>query len=123
MVSKSDLVNDILNDMRDSIDRDTENRLKIVLTVRLSNLDLVESRQLPSTDVKDNDWIIKRFQVDHAAKGVKKSSIDQYVYAIRKFFDTTHLCYADVTGQAITDYLAIKQYTKNSKGGLYANRR
>lgn len=108
-MKKNDIINDVVFEMLEDIGRDNADKLKAVLLTRLHNIDLVETETLPSVDVYDNTKILERFAIDMIAKGLKKSTIEQYLWIVKKFLNTTGLSYRYVTGQDITDYLAIRQ--------------
>jgi len=82
----------------------------------MQGYEIHEVNTLPSTEVVDNDYILKRFTVDMLAKGVKESSIKAYMNIIRPFMDYTGISFTDVTAQHITDYLAVKKVAKNVHG-------
>ena len=78
-MTKNDLINEIVMEMGAEMDRDTVERLKVVLIVKLHDFELVAAETRPSTEVKDNDWILKRFLIDMMAANLEKSTIKQYV--------------------------------------------
>lgn len=110
MTSKSDLINDVVYDMQDILDESGIDKLRLVLMYRLKGYSIVENETLPSTEVKDNQWILERYTIDLAAMGRSQKTIKQYIYIIKKFFDDTNLSYTAMTGQDVMDYLAIRQY-------------
>ena len=69
-------------------------------------------------EVKDNDFIFKRFAVDMLAKGLKKRTIMAYMDYVRPFFAYTGLNYRNVTAQTIIDYMAYRTVTPNRKGKM-----
>lgn len=108
--SKNDFINDIIYEMNSSLDPAALERLRVVLTVKMIHYDIIPSKQLPSNEVKSNEWIIKRFMIDKASSGLEKSTIAQYARAAANFLNYTRLNYNDVTSQDVIDYLALKQY-------------
>lgn len=117
MVTKSDVINDVLVEMRGVLTENTLEHLQIVMTVKLSGYDLVSSETLPSTEVRDNNWILQRYSIDLMASGKEESTIKQYLLILKKFFEFTNLTYDRVTGQDVTDYLAIMQFQKKISHG------
>ena len=107
---KDDVINNIIADMQPALDQAQTEQLKVVLLVKLHNYDIVESVYLPSTEVRDNDWILKRFAIDYLAMGRKESTIKQYSDSIRMLLRETGKTYDTITAQDIIDYLAIRQY-------------
>lgn len=109
-INKNDIINEVITRMGNTLDKDEREQLKTVLLVTLKDYNLIANETLPSVAVKDNQWLMERFMIDMIAAGLEESTIRQYVYIVRKFFDYTGLNYCDVTGQHVTDYLAIRQY-------------
>lgn len=107
---KDDVINNIIAEMQPVLDQAQTEQLKVVLLVKLHNYDIVESVYLPSTEVRDNDWILKRFAIDYLAMGRKESTIKQYSDSIRMLLRETGKTYDTITAQDIIDYLAIRQY-------------
>lgn len=110
MTKKNDIINEVVCGMQEELNREGQEKLKVLLLVKLHNFELVSSETLPSVEVKDNEWILKRYSIDLMAAGREKSTIKQYLIVVRKFFSETGLNYTNTTGQDITDYLAIKQF-------------
>jgi site-specific recombinase XerD len=109
-MTKNDLINDIVVSMSEYLDKLGMMQLTNVLIVKLHDLELVKSETLPSTEVFDNEWIMKRFSIDLMASGREESTIKQYLTIVSKFLNDINKTYSAVTGQDITDYLAIRQY-------------
>ncbi|WP_368200632.1 tyrosine-type recombinase/integrase [Agathobacter rectalis] len=109
-MTKNDLINNVVYDMQGELDESGQDKLKMILTYRLKGWNIVEDETLPSTEVKDNDWIIQRYIIDLAAMGRSKQTITQYAYIVRKFFNDTGLNYTTMTGQDVMDYLALRMY-------------
>lgn len=109
-MTKNDVINEVVMEMSGELGRESIDKLKVTLAVKLHNFELVASETRPSVEIKDNDWILKRFLIDMMAMNLEKSTIKQYVGMVKKFFLDTGLTYADATGQDIMDYLAIRQY-------------
>lgn len=90
--------------------------VKATFIIKMQGYDIHEVNTLPSTEVKSNEFILKRFTVDKLAMGLKESSIKAYMNVLRPFFDYTKLNFMEVTSQHIIDYLAIKKVSPNANG-------
>lgn len=113
-----EIINDIIVSLVMSLTSEQLEIVKSTFIVKMQGYDIHEVCTLPSTEVINNDYILKRFTVDHLAKGLKTSTIKAYMDHIRPFFEFTGLNYRDVTAQTITDYIAYKTVTPNSKGRM-----
>ena len=90
--------------------------VKAVFMMKMQGYEIHELCTLSSTEVKDNEFIMKRFTVDMLAKGLKQSSIRNYMNIIKPFLDITGKNYMDVSSQDIIDYLAIRKIKPNING-------
>ncbi len=115
-MTKNDLINDVVAELSASMDKEQIERVKVTMIVKFTGYEVTEIQTLPSVTVFDNNYIFKRFTVDCLAKGNKPSTVKTYMNMLKPFFDNTGLNYLNVTAQDITDYIALKQYTKNGKG-------
>lgn len=109
-MTKNELINHVIFDMQDVLNEEGTDKLKLILTFRLKGLKMVEDETLPSTEIKDNEWILKRYVVDLVAMGRSERTIQQYIYTLKKFFDDTGLNYSSMTGQDVMDYLALRMH-------------
>ncbi|MCI7492014.1 MAG: tyrosine-type recombinase/integrase [Lachnobacterium sp.] len=109
-MTKTDFINNIVYSMAEYLTTDGIEYLKTVIRVNLVDVELAAAETLPSTEVYDNEYILKRYIIDLTAKGRKRSTINQYVTILKKFFRETGLNYYTCTGQQVMDYLAIMQY-------------
>lgn len=109
-MTKNDVINDVVYAMSGELSKEQLDRLKITMLVKMQDCEVTEMRMLPVVSQHDNDWILKRFMIDSLSAGKKESSIKQYASAVRKLFADTGKHYTQITGQDITDYLALKQY-------------
>ena len=119
-MEKSDIINNIIFKMQPSLAAQQIDELKVVLLVTLHDYDIVKSVMLPSTEVKDNEWLIKRFTWDYTAMGRKRSTIKQYVETVRRLFEETGKTYDTIAAQDIIDYVAIRQYRDHIKNNYKA---
>lgn len=109
-MTKTEFINDVIYGMTGYLTQDGIDRLKTVITVNLVNINLTAAETLPSTEVYDNEWILKRYIIDMTAIGRKQSTIEQYIIILKKFFSETGLNYISCTGQDVMDYIALKIY-------------
>lgn len=104
-MTKTEFLNDLIYDMAGYLDTSGVDRLKNAVAYRLKGFQLTSDETLPATDVRDNEWILGRYNVDLIAVGRKEKTIEMYLYTLKKFFDETGLHYAVMTGQDIMDYI------------------
>lgn len=114
-MTKTDFINNIAYSMAEYLTTEGIEHLKTIIRVNLVDVELTAAETLPSTEVYDNEYILKRYIIDLTAKGRKRSTINQYVTILKKFFRETGLNYYTCTGQQVMDYLAIMQYKGNIK--------
>ena len=88
---KNELINDVTAGLVTILNGDQIDLVKATFIIKMQGYDIHEVNTLPSTEVRDNDFILKRFTVDMLARGVKESSIKAYLNIIRPFFDYTSL--------------------------------
>lgn len=115
-MTKNDIINEVVSSLVFSLDKDQLELVKSTFIVKMHGYEIHELCTLPSTEVRDNDFIFKRFTVDMLAKGLKQSSIKNYMDLIRPFFDFTGKNYRDISSQDIIDYLAIRKVKQNANG-------
>ena len=102
-MNKNDIINEVVSSLVFSLNKDQLELVKSTFIVKMQGYEIHELCTLPSTEVRDNDFIFKRFTVDMLAKGLKQSSIKNYMDHIRPFFDMTGKNYRDITSQDIID--------------------
>lgn len=117
-MTKNEIINNIVSSLVMTLTVDQLEIVKSMFIVKMQGYEIHELCTLPSVEVKDNEFIIKRFTVDMLAKGLKQNTIKSYLQYLKPFFDYTGLNYQAVTSQDIIDYLAIKRVSKNKKGQL-----
>lgn len=116
-MTKTELINDIAYEMAGYLTPEGIDHLKTVITVKLIDIQLEAAETLPSTEVYDNEWIMKRYIIDLTAIGRKKGTIELYLTIMKRFFRDTGLNYYTCTGQQVMDYIALRIYRdKISKG-------
>ena len=115
-MTKNDLINDVIAGISINMNQEQVDMVKAIFIVKMQGYEIHEVNTLPSTEVVDNDYILKRFTIDMLAKGLKESSIKAYLNIIRPFMDYIGIDITDVTAQHVTDYLAVKKVSKNIHG-------
>lgn len=122
-MNKTDMINDVVYEMSSDLTREQLDRLKITMLVKMQNYEITEFTTLPSVVAYDNEWLLRRYMIDQMATGLKEQSIRGYMAAVKALFEETRKNYTEITGQDITDYLAIKQFRDkisiNYKSTLY----
>lgn len=109
-MTKTDIINSVVAEMTPDLEWEQIEKLKYILLVKLHNYEVVENVYLPSTEVKDNTWILQRFAIDYMAMGRTESTIKQYMDIVKRLFKDTGRTYDTINAQDIIDYLAIRQY-------------
>lgn len=117
-MTKNDIINDVVCSLTLSLNQDQLDLVKSVFIVKMQGYEIHELCTLPSTEVRDNEWLYKRFAIDMVAKNLKTSTIKAYMDHIRPFFEYTNLNYMAVTSQNIIDYIAIRKVTPNKYGKI-----
>ena len=109
-MDKNMLINDIVYEMSPNLTKEQIDRLKITMLVKLQDCEVSEIQYLPTIWTQDNGWIINRFRIDSTAKGIAQSTLNQYIIAVNNLFKEIGKHYREITGQDVTDYLAVRQY-------------
>ena len=117
-MTKNDIINDVVSSLVFTLDKDKLELVKSTFIVKMQGYEIHEICTLPSTEVHDNEFIFKRFMIDMLAKGLKQSSIVNYMNLIKPFFDTVGKNYSDVSSQDITDYIAIRKVKPGANGKM-----
>lgn len=115
-MTKNDIINEVVSSLVFSLDKDQLELVKSTFIVKMQGYEIHEVCTLPSVEVKDNDFIFKRFAVDMIAKGLKESTIKNYMNIINPFFDYNGKNYRDISSQDIIDYIAIRKIKPNAVG-------
>lgn len=117
-MTKNEIINDVVSSLVMVLTKDQLEIVKSTFIVKMQGYDIHEVCTLPSVEVIDNEFILKRFAIDMIAKGLKQKTITSYLCYIKPFLNGTGLNFRSVTPQDIIDYMAVKRVTKNSKGKL-----
>ena len=122
-MTKNDIINEVVWEMSKELTKEQQDRLKITFLVKMHDYELTEMTMLPAVEVHDNEWLLKRYVIDSLAADRKESTVKAYVGAVKELFRETGKHYSQITGQDITDFLAIKQHrdkvSQNYKATLY----
>ena len=102
-MTKNEIINDIISSLVMTLTKDQLEIVKSTFIVKMQGYDIHEVCTLPSVEVKDNDFILKRFTIDMLAKGLKESTIKSYMFYIKPFFDYTGMNYREATAQTIIE--------------------
>ena len=97
----------ILADMI-KLPKETRERLELSLTFHLKDYDLIPHETLPAVNTYDNEKVMEHFATERLASNLEPSSIKNYLYLIRNFFDRTNLLWSNVTGEDVAAYLATR---------------
>lgn len=117
-MTKNDIINDVVSSLVFTLDKDKLELVKSTFIVKMQGYEIHEICTLPSTEVHDNEFIFKRFMIDMLAKGLKQSSIVNYMNLIKPFFDTVGKNYSEISSQDVTDYIAIRKIKPGSNGKM-----
>ena len=117
-MTKNDIINDVVSSLVFSLDKDKLELVKSTFIVKMQGYEIHEICTLPSTEVHDNEFIFKRFMIDMLAKGLKQSSIVNYMNLIKPFFDMVGKNYSEISSQDITDYIAIRKVKPGANGKM-----
>ena len=81
-MTKNEMINDVISSLVYNLDTEHLELVKSTFIVKMQGYDIHEVCTLPTAEVRDNDFIFKRFAVDMLAKGLKQSSIKNYMNII-----------------------------------------
>ena len=70
-MTKNDLINEVAAGLIMSLDNEQVDIVKAIFIVKMQGYEIHEINTLPSTETRDNDFILKRFYIDMLANGVK----------------------------------------------------
>lgn len=84
-MTKNDLINDVVASLVMTLSQEQVDIVKAIFIVKMQGYEIHEVNTLPSVEVADNNYILKRFTVDMLAKGLKESSIKAYLDIIKPF--------------------------------------
>lgn len=86
-LSKEHMINQIITNVGDSLTKDQLHSLMISLTKTLEDVDFVSQKQSVSTDVINNEYLIKNYFVAKKMSGKQDSTLKCYAYSINRFME------------------------------------
>ena len=69
-MTKNDLINDVAAGLMMTLSQEQVDIVKALFIVKMQGYEIHEVNTLPSVEVADNDFILKRFSIDMLAKSV-----------------------------------------------------
>lgn len=121
---KDRVINDILLGVSSKLDQKQLQHLRNVLNIVLADVDISESRDLPSTDVQNNLKLVRLFVACKRIDGLSKNSEMAYLRTIRSFMDfSENIPLTDVSVNTIRAYLYKLEIKGNKKTTCDNNRR
>lgn len=118
MVEKEKLKNDVLVAMTVYIDACMLRVLEAVLIEKLQDVDIVKATNLPTTEMSDNEYIIKLFLATKAPK-LSAKTVEQYMYSLRGLVQTVHKSLLHMTDMDIEYFL--QEYAKKGNSNVSIN--
>ena len=72
-MTKAELINDVVYEMSGYLTSEGIDHLKTVITFKLVNINLTATETLPSTEIFDNEYIMKRYIIEDVYKRQRKT--------------------------------------------------
>ena len=118
MKNKQDVINQIITDaLSYGLSQEQLERLKSSLFYNLKDFSLTANETLPDVSTLSNDSVIMKFAIDKTAEGCKPSTIKEYMFVIKKFFDYMNLNWHSVSSDDVNTYLATRRYRDKCSPG------
>lgn len=92
-----------------------------IMSCCFQEFDVIQKKDLPSTEIINNDYILRHYYATKKMEGLSIKSIRTYKYHLDKFFDFTHASITDVDTNTVRYYLAdlenktSKSYTDDAR--------
>lgn len=112
-MDKMTYINDVIAAVTNIVPKESLDFMKSVMIAKLSGVSLVKEETALSTEVYDNDWIIRRYEIDLIATEHSPRTVEAYKYTLKKFFRVTGLNYQYVKSQDIIDYIAVMKFKEH----------
>ena len=106
MDTKEQIIGKVITFLSDQLSPDALNMIKNIMSACLNEYDLSPKKNLPTTEVVDNEKIIRHYFATKKMEGLSGYTLKTYNFHIQKFFDFSHLPVGDVTTNAVRYYLA-----------------
>lgn len=119
MNKKEIVIGEILVAMQEELDGNQLRQLDNVVRLKLRGIRFENECTELSTELDDNEYILKLFAANKKLEGCKIGSIEQYMRQTRDLLDTLNKNYKNVTSDDVKCYLAL--YSQNVKPNTVAN--
>lgn len=106
MDTKEKLIGNMITILSKDLDGEQLQLVRNCIATLLCDYDLVLHSELPSTEVKNDEKILKHFFASKKISGCSIKTLKQYKYHIEKFLDYVNTSIVDVTTNTIRYYLA-----------------
>lgn len=107
MEKKEIIIGDVLVAMDQYLDAEQLRELENVLRMKLHGFTIEEECTELSTDVDDNEYILKLFAANKKLEGCKMGTIEQYLRQVKDLLVKCNKNYKNITKDDIKCYLAI----------------
>ena len=114
MDNKERFIGDVVTIMSNDLTSEQLALVRNCITNLLAEYDLVEHRELPSTETITDEHILKYFLASKKISGCSEKTILQYKYHIMKFLDYVNKKIVEVTTNTIRLYLAYLSTKSNT---------
>ena len=114
MDNKERFIGDMVTIMSGDLTSEQLSRMRNCMVGLLARYDLVEHKDLPSTEVVTDEYILKYFLASKKISGCSDKTISQYKYHIVKFLDYVRVKVVEITTNTIRYYLAYLGSNNNS---------
>lgn len=105
-MNNTEIINDIVVGMMSELDGDQLGKLKMVLQMKLANVQIVPiSTEVAILDEDINDTLIKKWVVELKVNNYSDKSIYNYVNATQNFFNVVNKTYSDITKDDVLLYI------------------
>ena len=113
-MTKQDVQNAILNEMMPLLTDDQIDVLKGAMIKNMHGYNIVEEETALSTLKDDNYVFLERFRIEKRIGNLAETTVNQYYYATKNFFETVNKNFRDVTYDDVVYYFAT---LKNKRTG------
>ena len=119
--TKEDVIKNVLCDMSCVLGSEMLQRLENVLITSLHGIKLEEECTAGSTELDQNEMILRRFITDKTLENLDVKSIKQYVRATYKMLESVNKDYRQVSAVDMKDYLIMYKRTHNISNTTLSN--
>lgn len=100
------IIGSVVTFLADQLPPEALNIVKNVISACLNEYDFVPRKNLPSTEVYDNQKIIRHYFATKKMEGLSEHTLKTYRFHIQKFFDFSNSPIHDVTTNTVRYYLS-----------------